>query len=120
MVIIISNVESGTEVRGKVKDVPYKRLFDWSFNINHIKSTKLSCSTPLREVGFDVTVISPSTLTTFKRMLAHIKLVFRFLRREKGRSLRVIVPTLTSTSSLEFNYHPNHKCMTMISQMQER
>ena len=50
-----------TEDKNKVKDVPYKRPFDWSFEINHIKSTELSRSTPLTEVGFDVTVISPST-----------------------------------------------------------
>ena len=49
------------ELTNRVKEASSKRPFDWSFTINHIKAAELKSSSPLSEIGFDVTVISPSS-----------------------------------------------------------
>ena len=54
-----NNVER--ELTNRVKETASKRPFDWSFVINHIKAAELKGTSPLSEIGFDVTVISPST-----------------------------------------------------------
>lgn len=54
-----NNVER--ELTNRVKEASSKRPFDWSFTINHIKAAELKSNSPLSEIGFDVTVISPSS-----------------------------------------------------------
>jgi len=54
-----NNVER--EVTNRVTEASSKRPFDWSFTINHIKAAELKSNSPLSEIGFDVTVISPSS-----------------------------------------------------------
>ena len=106
-----NNVER--ELTNRVKETASKRPFDWSFVINHIKAAELKGSSPLSEIGFDAQSSLQVHLTTFKRMLAHLIIVFRFLRREKGRSLREKALILTNPlASLYLVTNLLANCMT--------
>eukprot|EP00984_Skeletonema_dohrnii_P036906 scaffold38425_cov266-Skeletonema_dohrnii-CCMP3373.AAC.1 len=50
-----------TERKGVVPKMKHKRPFDWYFLVNHHVASKLSNSTYLSEIGFDVVCVPPSS-----------------------------------------------------------
>ncbi len=77
------------ERHGRVKEAASKRPFDWSFDVNHITAARHKDATHLSEIGFDVTVISPSSPSDLDQNANPQNNSIELLEKgEKGKFLR--------------------------------